>query len=97
MSHIAESNAPNRAAERRSIDLGHRIQKIDAVLGRIDRGTFGKCLKQDECEGTGNIELELLLKNPMRKYCQICQEVEDENQARSKKLASCRGTLPGKH
>ena len=95
--HIADADPADRASQKKGIDLGHRIQKIDAAIERINRGTFGKCLKLDECEGDGEIEHTLIVKDPPRIYCGSCQQVEDEKTARNKQLMSCRGSIGGKH
>jgi|GEM_PF-1152463 len=96
VNHIAEFDPPDRAAERRSIDLSHRIQRIDAAMGRIDRGTFGICFKKEDCVGTGKIDHFLLVNDPTRLYCQECQKEEDERNERQKRMMRCRGTIPGR-
>lgn len=46
----------------------HEVDHIRAALGRMDRGTYGRCLS---C-GTG-IPLERLRAQPDAEYCHVCQ------------------------
>ena len=92
--HMADSNAPNYAAETRAALIKENLRHIAAAKKRLKNGTFGICV-DPECGA--RIEDARLFKNPFVDKCYPCQQEDDKEAARQRKLNQCRGTLPGKH
>lgn len=61
------TSVPDPVAQRRSADLQLQIEEIDAAIGRIDEGTYGRCT------GCGTaIPEERLELRPFARTCVAC-------------------------
>jgi DnaK suppressor protein len=61
------TSVPDPVAQRRSADLQRTVEEIDAALGRIDSGTYGRCT------GCGaSIPEERLELRPFARTCVAC-------------------------
>ena len=87
-SHIADADPPDRVSERKALDYGLLIMKYQAAIGRLNRGTFGKCI-EDECDE--EIPAEDLLKDPTEARCPDCRETFLEEEEKKSKIARFRG------
>jgi DnaK suppressor protein len=67
---------------------GENLSRIDQALVRVDAGKYGSCF---ECEG--EISERRLRALPFAVRCQACEEKQENEQGRARRLAQRRGNL----
>ena len=90
-SHIADSNAPDYAANTRKEDLKKELARINAAIKHLKDPGFGIC--QDSDCGS-KIDDARLFVNPFADKCHPCQLDLEREMARKRKNDCCRPTLP---